>query len=227
MDSHEYEVKLDGAGSIVVAREKQELVRVSYESQWGSRSLGLTPVSLWPLRLDLKPHPPRGWRVQVKRALVRLKEPVNMLKDSQVTVELELPVDIGVYVNSTLAGVLPVGRVKYAIYGTPDLGDPCRFVNPGILEELPPRLRGRILVSISSKFEENSIQISRIVVPTLGLGSYLSPGEKPVFSGVSLEVYSRSTGMVRARGDLAPPDTPLEEVLPLQPESFYIMRFGF
>ncbi|MEM1928222.1 MAG: DUF432 domain-containing protein [Acidilobaceae archaeon] len=225
VDADEYRIQLDEAGALVVAREQGDFIRVFYESKWGSRSLGLIPVSIWPLRLDVKPHPPRGWRVQVKRALVRLREPLNMLKGSYARLAVELPVDLGVYVNGALAGSLPVGRVKYAVYGTPDLGDPCRYVDFRILEEIPGYLRGSLVVDVHSRFEEDSVQIARIVVPTLGLGSYLARGEKPVFSRVSLEVHSKTTGLVRAKRE--PSVEAEEEVLALQPDSFYLMRFGF
>ncbi|MEM4681262.1 MAG: DUF432 domain-containing protein, partial [Acidilobaceae archaeon] len=177
----------------------QNFVRISYESQWGSRSLGLVPVNLWPLRLDVKPHPPRGWKLQVKRALVKLSEPINMFKGSFAELALELPVDIGLYVNGVLVGSLPIGRVKYAIYGTPDLGDPCRYVDSRILEELPSYLKGTVSVEIYARFDEDLVQISKIVIPTLGLGSYLTSEGKPVFSKIVLEVYGKTSGIARPK----------------------------
>ncbi|MCX8185449.1 MAG: DUF432 domain-containing protein [Sulfolobales archaeon] len=174
--------------------------------------------------LSLMPHPPVGGRVATDCLLVKLPDDLYIESGGTAALNVQVPVDIGLYLGSSLVAVIP-SRPKYALYGPSDLGDLCRYSCLELVESLEPCLKSVLGVSVSN-IGKTTVRVSKVVVPTRGVGMYISPTWRPLITSVKLLVHSQTYAEVRTEPSSPPPvEEALKMVVPPVAVT-YVMRYG-
>ncbi|MEM4035903.1 MAG: DUF432 domain-containing protein [Fervidicoccaceae archaeon] len=193
--SRELEVPLPG-GRLIVERIDEESVRLVKElrSSKATRVLSLGARE----SLSLRPLPPLGGPLEVTCVLFKLPEPLLLLPGARVTLTLAMPADLGIYARGVLVDSVPLTRVKYALYGPSDLGEVCRYVDRGVAESAPSWAAGEISVRIRS-LSSSRLEVSRVVIPALGLAASVTEGGEVTFNDVEVEASSVVYAEVRTK----------------------------
>lgn len=137
--------------------------------------------------VSLKPVPPAGFKVSVDNLMIKFSDVVTLLPNRTASISLRIPADLGVYVNGVQISKVPLSRVKYALYGPPDLGVLCRFVSDEIVAKSLPQALGVIKLVVSNAYKE-SIRVGKVVLPLEGLGIYVTEENAIVFNSINVNV---------------------------------------
>ncbi len=212
-----------GPASLVLTRVGPDMVRVVLR-RGGSEAVHGDLCVREGASVTVAPHPPTGGPASVDCLLVRFPESVFIPPGGTVRLDLTVPVDVGLYVRGSLAAVVPV-RVKYALYGPPDLGDLCRYSSQELVHDLGPCLRPTLRVRLSNE-SGTAVRVSRTVVPLRGLGVYLTSERLPLVTSARMVVRSQSYAEVTT--ELLPSlDVEGVSALVVAPSVVtYVMRYG-
>ncbi len=108
---------------------------------------------------------------------VRFKSPIVVDQGSDAVVYTKIPIEIGVYRQSgdeeLLIDAFSLQRQKYALYGSPDAGKVCRFIEAeasATQEGITVEKYTEALVRIRIANEiDNVIKISKVIIPMKGV----------------------------------------------------------
>ncbi len=174
--------------------------------------------------VSLRPKQPSGNVIEANYLMVKFPEPLTLLPRSSISFSLQLPVDLGVYIGSTLVDSAPVSKVKYALYGPSDLGDLCRYVDKNIVNSTPKEFLGDVTINITSAHDGN-LSVTKVVVPLDGLVVFVLSDDRLRFNEVSVRCLSQQHAEVSTS---AKAPIPLNEIkyMGKAKESSYVMRHG-
>lgn len=173
--------------------------------------------------ITIKPVPPLAGPINVNCIFYVLEEPIVVLPMSKFGFEVRIPYDLGVFVEKEEVLRIPLGKVKYALYGTPDMGDVCRYFDPSVLRSYGEKLAlTRLVIASSAKV---SIELKKFVAP-ISSATVVYTESGRVFYG-DISVHAVSPGHVEVVLHDEPP--PVEEPYKVSIRgqvSTYIMRYG-
>ncbi len=128
--------------------------------------------------LGVFPEPPLFTPTPVaQNVYVKFKSPIVIDQRSDAVLYTKIPIEIGVYRQSDdeelLIDAFSLRRQKYALYGSPDAGKVCRFIEAeasatqeGIAVEKYTEALVRIRVANEI---DNVIKISKVIIPMKGV----------------------------------------------------------
>jgi hypothetical protein len=176
-------------GRLVFKRVSKDLLRITKDVNGykASKVLNVREDST----LSLRPLPPSGTSINVDYILIKFSEPITLIPKSSMTLEVKIPVDLGVYVGNSLADSVPLSKVKYALYGPPDLGVLCRYIDQGITNTVSPKVLGSINIIVNSVLD-TVLSVSRVVIPINGLITYLTYDDEIFFNVVEVRVTDKN-----------------------------------
>jgi len=172
----------------------------------------------------LKAIPPLGGPWNSNCVYVVLPEPVALSHEAVLQSELKLPVDLGVFIGEELVDVIPLGRVKYALYGSPDLGDICRYVDTKILESYVMNVaKSRVLFKSRGNAR---IEITKLVIPVKSATVYSTERGELYISDIEVNALSPTHVEVRVTAETSY-TIPGKLLSVLKgPGATYIMKYG-
>lgn len=176
-------------GRLVFKRVSKDLLRITKDVNGyrASKVLNVGEDST----LSLRPLPPSGISINVDYILIKFSEPITLTPESSMTLEVKIPVDLGVYVGNPLVDSVPLSKVKYALYGPPDLGVLCRYIDQGIINTVSPKVLGSINMIVNSVLD-TVLNVSRVVIPINGLITYLTYDDEIFFNVVEVRVADKN-----------------------------------
>lgn len=127
-----------------------------------------------PVIVGLFPVPPLFTpRPVAKNVYLKFKMPVVVDPRSQVVVYAKMPVEIGIYRQAKdeemLIDAFSHARQQYALYGSPESGVVCRYIETEIntnSEDIKPTKYEEALVRIKIKNDiENVVKVGKVIVP--------------------------------------------------------------
>jgi len=178
---------------LLFKRIDESLVELRASARWYELSL---LISAKPTdAIALRPSAPRGGRVAVDCVLAKLEKPLVLVPGSSASASLRIPLDLEVAVNGHVAVSIPLARVKYALYGPPDLGVLCRYAGPELAREAEPQAFGELVAHFSSKARA-PCTVAKVVLPLEGLGVYELEGGAVALSDVAVSVEDCSVAEV-------------------------------
>jgi len=175
-------------------------------------------------QIDLKAIPPLSGPLNTTCLYIVPPEPIVLPGGSTLEYEIKIPVDLGVFIGDTLIDVIALGKVKYALYGPPDMGDICRYVDSDILASY-----GNHVASAKTLFKSESpdtVEISRLVLPLKNTTMYSTTMDKLYFSDVVVRVRSPLHVEVEVKGESSLPLPGLLLTLFKGAGALYIMKHG-
>ena len=173
----------------------------------------------------LRPEPPSGLKVNVNKVMVLITGGIIIPPTRSLTLDLKIPVDVGIYLGNTLVLKTPLSRVKYSLYGPPNIGVLCRYVNGKILSTSTPETTGIIRIDVNNLSSEN-IKLNKLVLPSEGLGVYIAEDGKLVFNRVRVRVHDSIKAEVET--DDAPSLNGVGyKYSPLIKKASYLMLYGY
>lgn len=210
-------------GRLMLSRISDGLVRIEFTGLVNVQPKVIGSVSKG-VTINLRPTPPLGNLIKVNYLLINLKEPITILPKESIEFFIDLPVNLGVYINSYLVYSIPTIRVKYALYGPSDLGDLCRYVDLVQIKNLQKYFIGSVKVIINNNLN-NDVNVSKIVCPLNGLQIYLTEDDEPIYNWILIKVNSLSHVEVCTR--LIPSrDVPKLKYIFKGVEITYVMKYG-
>lgn len=174
--------------------------------------------------ISLRPIQPLGNITNVNYLMVKFPEPITLLPKSSTHLNLKIPTNLGVFVGDTLIDFVPLGRVKYALYGPSDLGDLCRYVDEKVVNSTPKEFLGDMSINITSAYD-GSLNFSRVVIPIEGIMVLLLYNDQIKFNEVSVRCVSPNHVEVFTRIKIPLPSDEVRYSSRAK-DSSYIMRFG-
>jgi len=183
LDKLEFEIP---GGMLVLERTSGNNVRISKIAGElkSSKLTSLTHDS----SVVLKAVPPLGGPVSSQCVYVVLPEPIVLPEGARLQYELKIPVDLGVFLGGVLVDVIPLGKVKYALYGPPDLGDICRYTDARVLESYGVHV-ARARVTLRSQ-SNNRMEITKLIIPVKDATVYLTEENELYFSDIDVNALS-------------------------------------
>jgi len=124
------------------------------------------------------PNPPILTPTAVaKNMYLKFRAPVIIDQQSQVVVYAKMPIEIGVYRQSEdeemLIDVFSLKHQQYALYGSPDSGVVCRYIETEVStgkDDIKPVKYEEALVKIRIKNEiDNVVKVSKVIIPIEGV----------------------------------------------------------
>ncbi len=176
-------------GRLVFKRVSKDLLRINKDVNGYKVSKVLSVGEEY--TLSLRPIPPSGISINVDYILIKFLEPITLIPKSSATLEIKIPVDLGVYVGNSLVDIIPLSKVKYALYGPSDLGVLCRYVDQGIISAVNPKVLGSIKIVINSVLD-SVLSVGRVVIPINGLITYLTYDDEVFFNVVEARVTDKN-----------------------------------
>lgn len=172
--------------------------------------------------VDVKPSPPIGGSLSVDCLYFIFDEPIVLAPFTKLNIVVRIPVDAGLYVNEKFIMVVPLGRVKYALYGVPDMGDICRYVEPDIINSYATVAKAQVKITSNS---DNTIEVKKVIIPLKNATLvYTSKGEL-FFSDISLNIVAQNRIEVQTHDTSSiVEDIPVIEVKGMG--STYVMKYG-
>ncbi len=210
------------SGILILERIGEGIVRIRrvVKSVESSKIISITPG----FTIDLKAIPPLAGSTNTSCLYITLEEPILLPGGSILEYELLIPVDLGVFIGNSIVDIVPLGRVKYALYGPPDMGDICRYVDSGILASY-----GNYIARAKTVFKSESsetIEISHLVLPSKNTTMYSTTMDKLYFSDVVVRVRSPLHVEVEVKGESTLPLPGLLLTLFKGAGALYIMKHG-
>lgn len=132
--------------------------------------------------LELRPLP-YGYASETPCLLYKLANPTIIPPNKEAGIELRAPLSFGIFNIDTLLAAFSYPREKLALYGPPDVGDLCVYVNERVIADflaagLRPALVKVKVVNRSSK----AVEIARLLLPVKGFGLYYAEPEGFIYS---------------------------------------------
>ncbi len=165
----ENRIVIDGTGSALSYKRyvgselKTEVMVVSDEEQ--------VVVGAFPNPPVLTP------KAVAKNVYLKFRSPVIVDQRSQVIVYAKMPIEIGIYRQSKdeeiLVDAFSLRRQQYALYGSPDSGVVCRYIETEVStnkDDIKPAKYEEALVRIRIKNDiDNIVKVSRVIIPMDGV----------------------------------------------------------
>mgnify|MGYP001626182189 CR=1 FL=1 len=209
-------------GRLVFSRINDSMIRIVFNGdlQIPPKTVGVSRNS----SISLRPIPPSGNLLKVDYLFIKLNEPVTVLPKESVEIYFKLPVDIGVYVNNYLIHTVPTVKVKYALYGPPDLGHLCRYVDGGLINSVPDNLLGITKLVINNQSSDVGT-VGKVVAPLNGLQIYLTASNDLIFNTIYVRLADSLHAEVTTK---LIPSKHVENLKYLFKgiESAYVMKYG-
>ncbi|MEM0199213.1 MAG: DUF432 domain-containing protein [Desulfurococcaceae archaeon] len=207
-------------GRVVLERLSGELVRLSVSSKNGVMEKLLYASESTPIYT--KPIPPFSGPLDVSCLYLVLNEPIVVPPFAKIEMVQELPVDLGVFLGEVIVATLPLGRVKYALYGVPDMGDVCRYADSQIRSSYVALAKALLRITSTSK---NTVEVGKLVVPIQSSTVVYTDKGSLFFSDVSVDIVTPHHIEVHTLG--------MSSIIDGSPQlefkgsgSTYIMKFG-
>ncbi|MEP0825743.1 MAG: DUF432 domain-containing protein [Nitrososphaera sp.] len=130
------------------------------------------------MTIGVFPVPPLFTPAVVAQNLyMKFKAPVVVDQTSQAVIYAKMPIEIGVYRQTkdeeVMIDVFSRSRQQYALYGTPESGSVCRYIETEIStssEDIKPAKYEEALVRIKIRNDiENVVKVSKVVIPMGGV----------------------------------------------------------
>ncbi|MEM3993048.1 MAG: DUF432 domain-containing protein [Desulfurococcaceae archaeon] len=173
-------------GALVVEKISENIVRITKIINGASTSkLISTQTDSF---ITLKAIPPIGGSLSTNCIYATLPEPVTLTQGTRLQYDLKLPVDLGIFIGGDLVDVVPLGKVKYALYGPPDIGDICRYSDLSVINSYNEYIaRAKVIFKTLSNVKT---EISRLVIPIKEASVYLTEENEMYFSDIEVTVLS-------------------------------------
>ncbi len=135
--------------------------------------------------LEIYPEAPMIYGLKTADCiLVRLSAPLVVLPYSRVEVELSVPLDAVVKVKDRVIDSFPLGPHKYALYGSPERGNLCRYVVAGDASRV---LAGRFTLKVQSKFGKTAV-LRKFLIPESSWSVYVDREGKFFLDTISITI---------------------------------------
>lgn len=162
-----------GSNKVVVSSAGPAFKYVRYEGDaLASDSLIVTDAR--ETHLGIFPNPPlRTPREVAKNVFIKFKSPVIVDHRSVAVLYSKIPIEIGVYRQhkdeELLIDVFSLSPPRYALYGTPDSGVVCRYIEAdAVTEESALEVKqyeeARVRIRVTNDIN-NVIKITKIIIP--------------------------------------------------------------
>lgn len=174
--------------------------------------------------IRLRPKQPSGNTINTYYALVKFSEPITLLPKSSFVLNLKLPTDLGIYVKDSLVDTAPLSKVKYSLYGPSDIGDLCRYIDKGIVDSTPREFLGSMYLTVNS-VSDDTINMSKVVIPIDGLAIFVTSEGEIFFNDVSVRATSQNHFEVSTRSNASQLHGEITYSSKVK-ESTYVMRYG-
>jgi len=204
-----------------VSNDLIRLIKFKDDVQISSKLINISRGSV----VRLRPIPPMAGNISVKSVLLILPESITLLPKSSAELLLKIPVDLGVYVGDSLVDATPLCRVKYALYGPPDLGELCRYFNDEIVSSAQPYAVGLAKVSVNNSL--NSVaSLSKLVLPLEGMAVYLLNSNSVILNEFAVTILNY--GLAEVVTGLKPSINNVRISYSTEARRVtYVMRYGF
>lgn len=230
---HELTVKADkevdfGVFKLIVRRLSKDLVIIDRYA--GEKHLSSINVSLGiEEKVRLLPLPPKGGSLKTKYLYLSLQyKPVYVSPKKTVSILLSIPFDLGVFAEKELVDIIPLCKVKYALYGPSDLGVLCRYIDYRVTGSCRKEFLGNIKIRISNATNAKAI-VSKIVVPLESIATFLLDDGSVCFNEIYMTIKNHDVAEI-ATG-LTPSSNEKNIVFSsgynMRQYIQYIMRYGF
>ena len=130
------------------------------------------------INLGIYPLPPLNQKYFTTNTLyLKLRSAIALPPKERIIVYFKAPVDVGValYKNNifTILDKIPLIKEKYAIYGSIENGQICRFYTTDVYYKEPQVLLGEALVEAEiNNLSNDFIEISKIIMPVAGVNMF-------------------------------------------------------
>ncbi|ADM28169.1 Protein of unknown function DUF432 [Ignisphaera aggregans DSM 17230] len=203
-----------------IDKEKVELIESVKSIIRVSRILSIPNNS----SIELRPLPPSGYGINVDFLYISLPQPLSLIPKTQTLTTIDIPIDIGIYVNNNLIHKISPSIIKYALYGPPNTGVLCRYIDSNIIANTPKDYLGIMHISMINNHKE-VVNINKIIIPIKGLIVCLYNKQKPIYNLVHVDISNENYVEVYTDTKIPSEDT---EVLCFNTidNAKYIMLYG-
>ncbi len=214
-----------GVFRLVLHRLSEDLVTI--DRYIGTEHVSSINVSLSPdEKIRLLPLPPKGGSLKARCLYLSLQhKPVVISPKKTVTLFLSIPFDLGVFVEKEIVDIIPLCKVKYALYGPSDLGVLCRYIDHRVIGTCKERFLGDVKIKISNATDSKA-RVSKIVVPLESISAFLSDDGSVCFNEFYMIIKNHESAEVSTG---LTPSKDMKNIV--FSSSFnirqYIMRYGF
>lgn len=174
-------------GSVTLKRVSNENVLLIINRR------GISYSKLINLKIDkqvsLRPLPPCAGSLKVDCLYLKLDNELILKPNDNIRLNINLPLDLGIYIDSILIETIPLSNVKYALYGPPDLGDICRLIDLRQEKNLSNVVKAELEIIFESR-AEGTIGISKIIAPLNGLSVFRDENSRLKLQTIEVVVYS-------------------------------------
>ncbi|MEM1983427.1 MAG: DUF432 domain-containing protein [Sulfolobales archaeon] len=174
--------------------------------------------------ISLRPRQPSGNVINTQHILVKFSEPITLLPKSSVSLNIKLPIDLGIFVRGILVDTIPLSMVKYSLYGPSDFGELCRYVDRVIIDSTPKDFLGSLYITINSTYDDN-LTVNKVVLPSEGLSIFVTKDDEVIFGDVNIKVISHNYVEVLTKSRTSLTRNELKYAGRAK-ELSYIMKFG-
>lgn len=131
-----------------------------------------------PIIIGIFPNPPLFTpKAVAKNVYLKFRTPVVVDQRSQAVVYAKMPIEIGVYRQSNdeeiLIDVFSRRRQQYALYGLPESGVLCRYIETEVStnnDDIKPAKYEEALVRVRIKNDiDNVVKVSKVIIPMDGV----------------------------------------------------------
>lgn len=174
--------------------------------------------------IELKPLPPSGYSISIDFLYISLPRPLSLIPKTRILTTIEIPIDIGIYVNNNLIHRISSSTIKYALYGPPNTGILCRYIDSNVIANTPKDYLGIMNISIANN-HKGVINVNKVIVPIKSLIVCLSNELKPIYNLVHIDISNENYAEVYA--DTNPPTEDTEaRCFDTINKARYVMLYG-
>lgn len=214
-----------GVFKLVLHRLSEDLVTI--DRYVGNEHVSSINVSLSiDEKVRLFPLPPKGGSLKTKYLYLSLQhKPVFISPKKTVSLLSSIPLDLGVFVEKELVDIIPLCKVKYALYGPSDLGVLCRYIDHRVISSCRKEFLGDVRIRISNATDAKT-RVSKIVVPLESISTFLLDDGSVCFNEIYMTIKNHEVAEITT--GLAPSSDEKNVVFSSSYSTRqYIMRYGF
>ncbi len=160
-----------------------ELIEKEKSATISSKILGIPIDNL----IELRPLPPSGYSIDIDFLYISMPRQLLVTPRTQIITTIDIPIDIGIYIDNNLIHKTSPSTIKYALYGPPNTGVLCRYIDSNIVASTPKDYLGIMRISIENSHED-VVNVNKVVIPIKGLAICLSNEMRPIYNMVYINI---------------------------------------
>lgn len=175
--------------------------------------------------LELKPLP-YGHLSEAQCLLYKLGNPAIIPPNREAVIELKAPLSLGIFHEDVLLATFSYPREKLALYGPPDVGDLCIYVNERVIADFLEAGLGPALVKVKVVNRlSKAVEVTKLVLPVKGSGLYYIEPQGFMYSEF-LAIINEIAGKVIAETSVQVSQYPNAIELYKPKKDSYVMKYG-